>query len=90
VAGTGRIVVERPNTSIRGRMRRYKIAVDGRVVGKIAAGGELTVDVPVGPHTVQGKLDWGRSPAVTVEVSEGSNVHLIIRPGRPYLSLTVM
>ncbi|MEJ5913386.1 hypothetical protein [Pseudokineococcus sp. 1T1Z-3] len=67
---TATVVVRRPPGGYRDAMRRYKVRLDGKVVGKLTAGSELRVDVPPGEHTLQGTIDWSGSEIVRFVVTE--------------------
>lgn len=58
-------------TGWRDRARAYKVLVDGRESGEVKNGETLDVAADSGEHVVQLKLDWTRSPKVSVSVSDG-------------------
>ena len=55
-------------------LRRYKIHVNGEVVGSIARNIVLDLKVPSGPVTIEASIDWGRSEPLVVECSPGRPV----------------
>jgi hypothetical protein len=78
----GRMLVEGGS---RDRWRRYNVKIDGELVGKIGRGGHLAVEVTPGRHHVQAPIDWTGSPHVDVNVADGTDVHLTVRPaGNPF------
>jgi hypothetical protein len=76
----GRILVDRPAGGTRDIFRRYNVKVDGVQVGKIRRGGQLSVEVTPGSHYVQARIDWVGSPVREVNVIDGTDVHLTVRP----------
>lgn len=56
--------------------RSYQLLVDGDLAGEVGYGGTLTVAATPGKHAVQLKIDWCRSPEVTVLVTAGETVSL--------------
>jgi hypothetical protein len=82
---SGRIVVDRPSAGSRNLLRRYNIKVDGELVGTIRRGGRLAVEVSPGSHHVEARIDWTGSPRVEVNVVDGTDAHLTVRPaGNPF------
>jgi hypothetical protein len=76
----GQILVERPKGGSRDLLRRYNVKIDGELVGKIRRGGRLAFAVSPGHHHVQARIDWTGSPQVEVNVIDGTDVHLTVRP----------
>ena len=58
------------------RFRAYEIFINGAHVGDIARDSALDVDVPCGPLTIEARLDWGRSPPLTLEVTPGKTIEV--------------
>ena len=58
------------------RFRDIQILLDGKKIGAVANGGIATFEIPAGTHTVQAKIDWAYSPAVSIEVAEGESCTL--------------
>jgi len=87
VAMAGRILIVRPRGIWRDIARQYNIKVDGELVGKISRGSQLVVNVPAGSHRVQARIDWTGSPAIDVEVLEGSEVKVTVEPAGNSLQL---
>lgn len=54
------------------RIRKYNILIDGKVAAEIGNGETITLPVSPGIHTVQARLDWARSPALTFNTEGGS------------------
>jgi hypothetical protein len=74
------IVINRPAYRFRDRPRRYRIEVDGVIVGEIRSGEELRVPATEGIHAVRALIDWSGSPSVEVTVSGTQSAHLVVRP----------
>ena len=51
------------------RLRDIKVFINNLHVGSIANGKTEVFEVPEGNHTVQAKIDWGRSNIVSVELT---------------------
>ncbi len=75
-AGTGRLVVDRPNAIWGDRGRKYDILVDGALAGKVAPGGELVFDLAPGFHQVQARLGGTGSPPFGLTVIAGGYFRL--------------
>lgn len=52
-------------------MRKFKVLIDGEVVGKIGRKKSIDTEVSTGPHEVTLKLDWVESQPLTVDTSSG-------------------
>jgi hypothetical protein len=83
----GRIVVERPRALWRDRIRLYNIELDGARVGKIAPATQLAFEVAPGPHRLRARIDWTGSREISVDVAEGSDVHVTVKPAGNSLQL---
>jgi hypothetical protein len=81
MASTGSIVVSRDKAPWRDRGRKYKLLVDGTVVGRLTQGDTVTHQVEPGPHSVQVKIDWARSPEIQCSVASGQSAQLVCGPG---------
>ena len=57
------------------RLRDIKLFIDNQHVGSIANGKTEVFEVPEGSHTIQAKIDWGRSNIVTVELNGNEKSH---------------
>jgi hypothetical protein len=73
--GLGSVQVSRVK-AFQDRLRSYQVLVDGLEVGKVKHGGTWRMDMPIGAHTVQLKIDWKRSPSVAIDVQPGATVAL--------------
>jgi hypothetical protein len=62
------------------RLRAYSVVVDSQAVGKIRRGQTLELPVAPGAHSVQIAIDWGRSPALDLDVARGETVDLRCAP----------
>ena len=58
------------------RLRSIQIFIDNEQVGSISNGETKSFDISEGSHTVQAKIDWGRSNIATIEVEEGKKKSL--------------
>jgi hypothetical protein len=50
--------------------------VNGTAVGSIARNSALYLEVPCGPFTIEARVDWGRSPALTIEAVPGRTMEI--------------
>ncbi len=57
-------------------LRDFKIVVDSNPVGGVANGEVAEFPLAPGSHEVTAKIDWCRSPPVTVSVEAGRTVEL--------------
>jgi hypothetical protein len=64
----------------RDRLRAYSVVVDSQAAGKLRRGQTLELPVAPGSHSVQIAIDWGRSPAIDVDVARGGTVDLRCAP----------
>jgi hypothetical protein len=53
------------------RLRDYKIFANGTLRGHISAKSALEFEIPSGPVTFRGRIDWGRSKPLTIEAKPG-------------------
>ena len=74
------------------RYRAFGVFVDGAKVGTLRRGQTLRQAVAPGCHEVHAAIDWSRSRAVELDVSEGETVKLICRTRwtDPFLALWVI
>jgi hypothetical protein len=75
------IVISRPEEKWANRLRSYQVVVDGSAATSLNNGGEETVTVAAGHHRVEAKIDWGRSPAVELDLGERDRAYLICQAG---------
>lgn len=52
------------------RLREIKIFIDNQQVGSIANGKTALFEVSEGNHTIQAKIDWGRSNVIDITLGE--------------------
>jgi hypothetical protein len=78
--GKGTIRILRPANAWRDFTRKYRVEVDGGEVGRLRRGGDVSVRVPAGAHTVRGVIDWTGSPAITVAVRPGQTTLVRLLP----------
>ena len=74
------ITVTRPAGGYRDYLRAYKIRVDGQVRGKIRQGGQLTITVPPGSHTIDARIAWTGSPAISFDLVAGQTAEFAVEP----------
>jgi len=67
-----KIIISRKN-EWRNRNRGFQVFIDGREVGKIANGSSEEYQAEPGAHTIQCKIAWCSSPALTIVVKDGEN-----------------
>jgi hypothetical protein len=74
---TGRLRIVRPPVRRSPDADRpFEVVVDDAVVGMLAHGADQAVELPVGRHRVQLRLDDGASPVREVEIEPGAEVVL--------------
>jgi hypothetical protein len=83
------IRVTRPATRWRDLLRRYRILIDGREVGRLRRDATQQYPVLPGSHTVQARIDWTGSPELPVTVEEGQVLDLVVRPRSPTRWLSI-
>jgi hypothetical protein len=57
-------------------LRRYRILVNGTVVGTIARDSVLDVRVPPGRAIIEACIDWGRSRPLVIEAVPGRRIEI--------------
>ena len=62
------------------RARRYKVVLDDREVDRLKPGEHTLLPVEPGAHTVFLKIDWGRSPTLSLQLAPEEAVHLVCGP----------
>jgi len=60
------VVVRRASSGWRDRLRRYKVLIDGRVVGRLGPGEFGRYEVAPGHHVLAVAIDWKRSRSFEV------------------------
>jgi hypothetical protein len=73
------IDVER-REGLRDRARAYKVMIDGQEAGTIRHGSQESFQVTPGTHEVFLKIDWCRSPKLTVDVAGGERAGVTCVP----------
>jgi hypothetical protein len=73
------IDVERKE-GLRDRARAYKVMIDGQEAGTIRHGQQESFEVVPGTHEVFLKIDWCRSPKLTVDVAGGQRAKVTCVP----------
>lgn len=69
---TGRLTITRDSSTVRDKLRAYKITVDGAVVGKVKRDKSVSVDLAPGKHAMLVSLEWCSSKPLVVEIVEGA------------------
>ena len=54
-------------------LRSYVVILDGQSVGKLKRGREMVLDTTPGTHTLQLKIDWCKSQAVSFSLAEAQS-----------------
>jgi hypothetical protein len=80
------IHVDRKAGGYTDRARAYKLLVDGEERGTIKQGEGVEVEVQPGAHRVQMKIDWARSPELTVDLGEGDRAEFFCAPNASALT----
>lgn len=75
------IVVQRVPAPWRDERRAYKVRIDGQVVGKIRSGEEHRYEVSPGEHTLDLRIDWKGSTALSVALQSGDSATFACEPG---------
>jgi hypothetical protein len=82
------ITVFRPSGGYRDRARKYAVEVDGRLVGELTHGSELTIEVPSGHAvSVRARIDWTGSPLWRGNFSDGERARIEVAPKRALTAL---
>jgi hypothetical protein len=68
------LTVTRPAQLWGDRARKYRIYIDGDLIGKIAQESSIRTEVSPGPHRIQAKVDWSGSPEIVVTIEPDSNL----------------
>jgi hypothetical protein len=76
----GQLVVRRSTSATRDLLRGYRIVVDGRRIGTLRRGNEVTVALAPGRHRVRATIDWSGSPELEVDLAPGRTVRLVVEP----------
>lgn len=75
------IVLQRVPAPWRDERLAYKVRIDGQVVGKIRSGEERRYDVSPGEHTLDLRIDWKGSAALSVALQPGGSATFACEPG---------
>ncbi|SCG51682.1 hypothetical protein GA0070623_1953 [Micromonospora rifamycinica] len=57
-----------------GAGRKFRIYVDGQLAAKLGNSDRISIEIGAGSHVVQARLDWLRSPPLTLELTTGDVV----------------
>lgn len=81
------IHIERELGGLADRLRAYRVILDGHEVGKIRRGERITLDVDPGRHEIYLKIDWARSPTITLELAPKEEGRLVCAPNANLVTL---
>lgn len=70
---SGKLVIMRPS-ALTGAMHPIHVFVDGQVVGEVANGGTVTIELPVGQRQVEVRGHGGMSRSVAIDIRQGATV----------------
>jgi hypothetical protein len=73
---TAVIEVQRETRPRVDRLKRYRVIVDGEMVGRLRRGETGSYVTSAGEHEVWIRIDWCRSPVVKLALREGDSVRL--------------
>ncbi len=62
-------------TKYPGRLRSYKVKVDGAILGRVPAGGSVTIPVAPGRHSIALRVDWCGSESIDFEARPGEHLY---------------
>ena len=83
-----RLVVRREKSAWQDRLRSYRIMVDGKEVGQVSNGAELTAQIEPGTHLLQLQIDFCCSNSLEINVSPGETKTLECGPNaKPWTAL---
>lgn len=85
--GRATIQIDRASGGLVDRLRAYRVILDGHEVGKIRRGERITFDVDPGRHEIYLKIDWCRSPTITLELAPKEETRLMCAPNANPLTL---
>ncbi|MEU3306428.1 hypothetical protein [Nocardiopsis sp. NPDC006832] len=74
------VYVHRPGGRYRDMLVDYRLYVDGARVGELGPGRTLLIGLTTGAHVFQGRMTGGSSPLLSLFLSEGRPVHLVLEP----------
>ncbi|MBT8314426.1 MAG: hypothetical protein KJP26_08185 [Maribacter sp.] len=74
----GTLIVKR-NPEWINKARNIGIYVDGKKVGTIMEGERKSYDLESGTFNINGKIDWCRSPIITVNIKDNETKEIVIK-----------
>ena len=80
VTGSSTLAFHRPPGVWRDILRKYRLVVDGRVLGEIRRDQVVRLSVSPGRHQVQAMIDWAGSPPVIVDLPAGAEARFRVEP----------
>ena len=87
MSAQGTIEIEREKAYV-DKVRAHKVLIDDAQVGTIKEGETKSFPVAPGSHEVVLRIDWARSPVVTIDVAPGAIAKLRTRPnGNPLTAI---
>lgn len=72
------LIVKRKSGWYVDKTRTYQVIIDGKKVGDIKDGKELKLNLPVGKHTAQFKIDWCKSPELSFQILQGQHDVVVV------------
>lgn len=72
-SATGRLRIVR-KSGYSDRLRKYRIAANGRTVGQISANSTLDIELPCGEAILEARIDWCRSEPLKVRIDHSQPV----------------
>lgn len=54
------------------RFRKFKILLNGNIIGEISNNEVKDFDIPTGNHTLSAKVDWCFSPEIPIEINDNN------------------
>jgi hypothetical protein len=86
----GHLQIRRESGHYRDRTRADNLFVDGEHAGKVRQGETASVEVAAGAHTVELRVDWGRSEALQTDVADDQAVRLRCHPDTSQVALVAI
>ena len=68
-------------SEFKNRARKINIKLDNESIAKIKNGEKLELDIPVGTHTLQAKIDWCSSNLLELEMDDSSTIVVVLSSG---------
>ena len=81
---TARVTLKRRQWPAGDFFRRYKIVIDGSIVGMIKRRETKSFELPPGRHEIHLAIDFCRSRKLYLDLEPGKEVHLVCKARAPY------